>query len=87
MALQLSLAYWIASLTDESCMRAHARTEPWRAEPLSHKKRLGKLGGAWERAYRVVALSPDHSQILSRSRGEKSGEGLVPILRHGPFTA
>ena len=31
-----------------------------------------------------VALSPGHSQILSRSRGEKSGEGLVPILRHGP---
>ena len=31
-----------------------------------------------------VASSPGHSQILSRSRGEKSGEGLVPILRHGP---
>ena len=31
-----------------------------------------------------VASSPGHSQILSRSREEKSGEGLVPILRHGP---
>ena len=29
----------------------------------------------------VLALSPGHSQILSRSCGEKSGEGLVPILR------
>ena len=32
----------------------------------------------------VVASSPGHSQILSRSHGEKSGEGLVPILCHGP---
>ena len=32
----------------------------------------------------VLASSPGHSQILSRSRGEKSGEGLVPLLRHGP---
>ena len=31
-----------------------------------------------------IALFPGHSQILSRSRGEKSGEGLLPILRHGP---
>ena len=31
-----------------------------------------------------LASSPGHSQILSHSRGEKSGEGLVPILRHGP---
>ena len=31
-----------------------------------------------------LASSPGHSQILSRSRGEKSGEGLVPLLRHGP---
>ena len=30
-----------------------------------------------------IASSPGHSQILSRSRGEKSGEGLVPLLRHG----
>ena len=32
----------------------------------------------------LLASSPGHSQILSRSDGEKSGEGLVPILRHGP---
>ena len=32
----------------------------------------------------VIASSPDRSQILSRSCGEKSGEGLVPLLRHGP---
>ena len=31
-----------------------------------------------------IASSPGHSQILSRSRGEKSGEGLVPLLRHRP---
>ena len=31
-----------------------------------------------------LASSPGHSQILYRSRGEKSGEGLVPILHHGP---
>ena len=30
-----------------------------------------------------LASSPGHSQILSRSCGEKSGEGLPPILRHG----
>ena len=33
-------------------------------------------GGAWGRGY-VLASSTGHSQILSRSRGEKSGEGLV----------
>ena len=27
-----------------------------------------------------LALSPGHSQILSRSRGEKSGEGLGSLL-------
>ena len=32
----------------------------------------------------VLASSPGHSQILSRSRGEKSGEGLGSKLRHGP---
>ena len=32
----------------------------------------------------TLALFPGHSQILSRSRGEKPGDGLVPILRHGP---
>ena len=32
----------------------------------------------------TLALSPGHSQILSRSRGEKSGEGLGSKLRHGP---
>ena len=31
----------------------------------------------------TVASSPGHSQILSHSHGEKSGEGLVPLLRHG----
>ena len=31
-----------------------------------------------------IASSPGHSQILSRSRGEKSGEGLGAKLRHGP---
>ena len=32
----------------------------------------------------ILASSPGHSQILSRSRGEKSGEGLIPVLCHGP---
>ena len=31
-----------------------------------------------------IASSPGPSQILSRSRGEKSGEGLGAKLRHGP---
>ena len=31
-----------------------------------------------------LALYPGHSQILSRSCGEKSGEGLGSKLRHGP---
>ena len=31
-----------------------------------------------------IALSPGPSQILSHSRGEKSGEGLGAKLRHGP---
>ena len=31
-----------------------------------------------------LASSPGPSQILSRSRGEKSGEGLGSKLRHGP---
>jgi len=31
-----------------------------------------------------LASSPGHSQILSRSHGEKSGEGLVLLLHHGP---
>ena len=30
-----------------------------------------------------VALSPGHSLILSRSRGEKSGEGMGSKLCHG----
>ena len=30
-----------------------------------------------------VASSPDCSQILSHSRGGKSGEGLGSLLRHG----
>ena len=32
----------------------------------------------------TLASSPGHSQILSRSRGEKSGEGLVPLLYTSP---
>ena len=32
----------------------------------------------------MLASSPGHSQILSRSRGEKSGEGLGSKLCHGP---
>ena len=34
--------------------------------------------------YSAVASSPGPSQILSRSHGEKSGEGLGSKLRHGP---
>ena len=32
----------------------------------------------------LLASFPGHSQILSRSRGKKSVEGLVPLLRHEP---
>ena len=32
----------------------------------------------------ALASSPGHSQILSRSRGEKSGEGLGSKIHHGP---
>ena len=32
----------------------------------------------------MLASSPAPSQILSRSRGEKSGEGLGAKLHHGP---
>ena len=32
----------------------------------------------------ALALSPGPAQILSRSRGEKLGEGLESKLRHGP---
>ena len=32
----------------------------------------------------TVASYPGHSQILSRSRGEKSRKGLGSKLRHGP---
>jgi len=35
-------------------------------------------------ASKLLASSPGHSQILSCSRGEKSGEGLGSKLRHGP---
>jgi len=32
----------------------------------------------------AVASSPGHSQVLSHSRGEKSGEGLGSLLCYGP---
>ena len=32
----------------------------------------------------ILASSSGHSQILSRSHGEKSGEGLGSKLRHRP---
>jgi len=32
----------------------------------------------------MLASSPGHSQILSRSHGEKLGEGLGSKVRHGP---
>ena len=32
----------------------------------------------------MVASSPGHSQIVSRSRGEKSGVGLGSLLCHRP---
>ena len=34
-------------------------------------------------SYILLASSPGHSQILFCSRGEKSGEGLGSLLRHG----
>ena len=32
----------------------------------------------------TLALSPGHSQTLSHNRGEKSGQHLRSLLRHGP---
>ena len=34
--------------------------------------------------YTLIPSSPCHAQILSRSRGEKSGEGLGTLLCHRP---
>ena len=44
---------------------------------------IGNRNGNKNTPITGVASSPGHSQILSRSLGEKSGEGLVPLLRHG----
>jgi len=41
-------------------------------------------GGASHMRWVMLASSPGHSQILSHSRGEKSGEGLGSKLRHRP---
>ena len=40
--------------------------------------------GAWHchKQDLLIAWSPDHSQILSCSYGEKSGEGLGSLLCH-----
>ena len=43
-----------------------------------------KLCAKSAKMLQLLASSPDHSQILSRSCGEKSGEGLGSKLRHGP---
>ena len=43
----------------------------------------GGIKGAFN-SIPLIASSPGPSQILSRSRGEKSGEGLGAKLRHGP---
>ena len=52
---------------------------------LGHTTRNHKSGdGKYGFFYNLVASSPGHSQILSRSCGEKSGEGLGAKLRHGP---
>ena len=40
--------------------------------------------GPGNEATECIHVWPGHSQILSRSRGEKSGEGLGAKLRHGP---
>ena len=40
--------------------------------------------GVYNASTGELALSPGPSQILSRSRGEKPGEGLGAKLRHGP---
>ena len=48
----------------------------------SPKWQLSSICNFWH-SY-SLASSPGHSQILSRSRGEKSGEGLRSLLHHGP---
>ena len=61
--------------TDRTCTLVQ-ECKPW---PDGERREWG-----WRREGRGIASSPDHSQILSRSRGEKLGEGLESLLRHRP---
>ena len=54
-----------------SLYKYRSREKEWSVPPIPIK-------------WYYIALSPGHSQILSRSHGEKSGEGLGSKLRHGP---
>ena len=49
-------------------------------KPLS----WGRLTRGLFHCMSYLASSPDHSQILSRSCGEKLGEGPGSLLGHGP---
>ena len=58
--------------------------------PCHESQQWGKqnlLPGWWSLSIVDVALSPGHSQILSRSCGEKSGEGLGSLLCLQPVTS
>ena len=51
---------------------------------VSQSKFTTFSGKPTQKDTQAETTSPGHSQILSRSRGEKSGEGLGSKLRHGP---
>ena len=74
-----------------SSLRLWTRTTPlWGAPRVRHVgwrgRRRGRISKLWFvlSLWIIVASSPGHSQILSRSRGAKSVEGLGSLLHHGP---
>ena len=51
---------------------------------MTKKSNYKKLMTSLPPCYYTVASSPGHSQVLSCSHGEKLGDGLGSLLRHGP---
>ena len=62
----------------------HTRLQVIAIESLHHHSKINLLMPNLKRSIRTnLTLSPGHSQILSRSHGEKSGVGLGTLLRLG----
>ena len=57
-------------------------------EAIGYNMRTGEFKFPQQRRHSIehcqTSLVPRPLPDLPRSRGEKSGEGLVPLLRHGP---